>query len=117
MLLPDVPYLDGVAALYWLGKPLPLCYSETSVKRCRQEEVIMRLEELIAKVSRLPSFRQQEVIDFVAFLEQRYGDTPDNVHADWSEHQFQAMSMDQAMRGLEDEPELYSEDDLKERWQ
>ncbi len=77
----------------------------------------MRLEELIAKVSRLPSFRQQEVIDFVAFLEQRYGDTPDNVHADWSEHQFQAMSMDQAMRGLEDEPELYSEDDLKERWQ
>lgn len=29
--------------------------------------------------------------------------------------QFQAMSIDQAMRGLEDEPDLYSEDDLQER--
>ncbi|MCL7931575.1 DUF2281 domain-containing protein [Halomonas llamarensis] len=77
----------------------------------------MRFEELVAKVSRLPSVRQQEVMDFVAFLEQRYGEVPENVEADWSENQFQAMSLNQAMRGLEDEPELYSEDDLKERWQ
>ena len=77
----------------------------------------MQLEELIAKVSRLPSFRQQEVMDFVAFLAQRYGDIPDNAQADWAEHQFQTMSMDQAMRGLDDEPDLYSVDDLKEHWQ
>ena len=77
----------------------------------------MGLEELIAKLSRLPSFRQQEVMDFVAFLEQRYGNAPEHTHAEWSENQFQAMSLDQAMRGLEEEPELYSEDDLKERWQ
>ena len=77
----------------------------------------MRFEELIAKVSRLPTVRQQEVMDFVAFLEERYGKAPENVEADWTENQFQAMSLDQAMRGLEDEPELYSEDDLKERWQ
>jgi len=27
------------------------------------------------------------------------------------------MSVEQAMRGLDDEPDLYCEDDLKERWQ
>ncbi len=76
----------------------------------------MRLEELIATLSRLPSFCQQEVLDFVAFLEQRYEETPDKAHADWSEHQVQAMSIEQAMRGLKDESDLYSEDDLQERW-
>jgi len=77
----------------------------------------MQLEELIAKVSRLPAFRQQEVIDFVSFLEARYGDAEHGEPADWSEQQFRTMSVEQAMRGLEDEPDLYSEDDLKERWQ
>ena len=77
----------------------------------------MQLEELIAKVRRLPAFRQQEVMDFVTFLEQRYGTSTGDEPTDWSEHDFQAMSIEQALRGLEDEPELYSEDDLKERWQ
>lgn len=74
----------------------------------------MQMDELISKVSRLPDTCQQEVLDFVAFLEQRYGNLSET-HADWSERQFTAMSVDQAMRGMEDEPELYSEDDLKER--
>lgn len=77
----------------------------------------MQLEELIAKVSRLSAARQQEVLDFVAFLEQRYGDEQDAEQADWSDQLFHTLSVEQAMRGLEDEPDLYSEDDLKERWQ
>lgn len=77
----------------------------------------MQLEELIAKVSRLPAFRQQEIMDFVTFLEQRHNDSAHTEQADWSEQQFRAMSVEQAMRGLEDEPELYSENDLEERWQ
>ena len=77
----------------------------------------MQLEELIAKVSRLSAARQQEVLDFVVFLEQRYGDEQDAEQADWSDQQFRTLSVEQAMRGLEDEPDLYSEDDLKERWQ
>ncbi|MGM0984700.1 MAG: DUF2281 domain-containing protein [Pseudomonadota bacterium] len=77
----------------------------------------MQLDELISKVSRLPVFRQQEVMDFVTFLEQRYGDPEHGEPADWSEQHFRIMSVEQAMRGLEDEPDLYSEDDLKERWQ
>lgn len=77
----------------------------------------MQLEELIAKVSRLPSLRQQEVMDFVTFLEQRYGNAVDADSNEWTDAQFQMMSLDQAMRGLEDEPDIYAEDDLKERWQ
>ncbi|MCG5536836.1 DUF2281 domain-containing protein [Ectothiorhodospira mobilis] len=76
----------------------------------------MQLDELILKISRLPAFRQQEVFDFVTFLENRYGDVERGEHADWSEKQFQDLSIEQAMRGLEDEPDLYSEKDLKERW-
>ncbi|MCQ4322412.1 DUF2281 domain-containing protein [Stutzerimonas stutzeri] len=77
----------------------------------------MQLEELITKVSRLSAARQQEVLDFVTFLEQRYGHQERADQADWSEKQFHTLSVEQAMRGLEDEPDLYSEEDLKERWQ
>ena len=57
------------------------------------------------------------MMDFVTFLEQRYGTSTVDEPTDWSEHDFQAMSIEQALRGLEEEPDLYSEDDLKERWQ
>ncbi|WP_290785204.1 DUF2281 domain-containing protein [Halomonas sp.] len=79
----------------------------------------MQLEELIAKVSRLPEFRQQEVLDFVTFLEQRYGhaEPAEAEQLDWSEQQFRAMSIEQAMRDDENEPDLYSEEDLMEKWQ
>lgn len=76
----------------------------------------MQIEELIAKVRRLPAHRQQEVFNFVTFLEQRYGAAKEE-QADWPEKSFQAMSIEQAMRELEDEPDLYSEEDLKEHWQ
>ncbi|WP_328188490.1 DUF2281 domain-containing protein [Marinobacter sp. OP 3.4] len=77
----------------------------------------MQLDDLVSKVSRLPPSRQQEVIDFVAFLEQRYGSSTNDEQPDWSERQFKDMSAQQAMRGIEGEPDLYSDDDLKERWQ
>lgn len=79
----------------------------------------MQLDELLTKVSRLSAFRQQEVLDFISFLEQRDAQqtTPDAEHEDWSERQYQAMSVAQAMRGMEEASDLYSEDDLKERWQ
>ncbi|MEH6561518.1 MAG: DUF2281 domain-containing protein [Marinobacter sp.] len=74
----------------------------------------MQLDELLAKIRQLPSMRQQEVMDFVLFLDQQ---DKASSHSEWSDQAFQAMSVDQAMRGLEDEPEIYSEDDLKEHWQ
>ncbi len=36
---------------------------------------------------------------------------------DWDNAEFTEMAMNQAMRGMENEPELYTLDDLKERWQ
>ncbi|GHE20540.1 DUF2281 domain-containing protein [Halomonas urumqiensis] len=75
------------------------------------------MKELVSRVSRLPPDRQEEVMDFIAFLEHRYGQRESLEQADWSESEFHAMSVDQAMRGLEDEPNIYSEEDLKERWQ
>ncbi|MET4028162.1 cytochrome c [Marinobacter sp. MBR-99] len=77
----------------------------------------MQLDELISMVSRLPPARQQEVIDFAAFLEQRYAAKNNQQQTDWSEEDFKAMSAKQAMRGLEDEPELYSNEDIQEHWQ
>ncbi|MCK7545313.1 DUF2281 domain-containing protein [Marinobacter bryozoorum] len=76
----------------------------------------MQLDELVSKVSRLPPSCQQEVLDFVAFLEQRYGHPANDEQLDWSDKQFKDMSVQQAMRGIEDEPDLYTAGDLKERW-
>ncbi|HCW89823.1 MAG TPA: DUF2281 domain-containing protein [Marinobacter sp.] len=75
----------------------------------------MQLDELISMVSRLPPARQQEVIDFAAFLEQRYGDNSKTNQAEWTGKDFKTMSVEQAMRGIEDEPELYSDSDIRER--
>lgn len=76
----------------------------------------MQLDELISMVSRLPPARQQEVIDFVAFLEQRYGQERKKQQAEWTEEDFKTMSVEQSMRDIEEEPELYSESDIQERW-
>jgi len=76
----------------------------------------MQLEKLINMVNRLPPARQQEALDFAAFLEQRYGEENQATLAGWSEQEFMTMSVEQAMRGIEDEPELYSEGDIQEHW-
>ncbi len=77
----------------------------------------MQLDELITRVSRLPPSKQQEVHDFVAFLEKRYATKKQSSPTSWTEQDFNAMSIDQAMRDIEDEPELYSLEDVQEQWQ
>lgn len=77
----------------------------------------MQLDELLTKIRQLPVMRQQEVMDFVLFLGLQCKQDKESSHSEWSDDSFQAMSVGQAMRGLEDEPELYSADDLKEHWQ
>ncbi len=77
----------------------------------------MQLEELINLVSRLPPAKQQEVLDFAAFLERRYSGGHQASTVSWTDHEFKAMSVEQAMRDIADEPGLYSEDDIRERWQ
>lgn len=76
----------------------------------------MQINELIAKVRQLPPGRQQEVMNFVLFLEQQSRQTALLDHINWAEQEFNTMSLEQAMRDLADEPELYTVADLKERW-
>ena len=63
-------------------------------------------EKIVEDLRVLPKSTQAEVLDFVEFLKTKAATGED---ANWS-----AFSLGQAMRGLEDEPSLYSEQDLKE---
>lgn len=78
----------------------------------------MGYAELIAKLQRLPADKQAEVFDFVEFLSARMqaGATQPLVAAEWSDAEFAALAMQQALRGMEDEPVTYSRDDLREVW-
>jgi len=74
----------------------------------------MGYAELIANLQALPVDKQTEVFDFVDFLVSRFGGTGKPSH--WQDTEFQAFAVAQAMRGLEAEAAIYTEDDLRERW-
>jgi hypothetical protein len=76
----------------------------------------MNFTVLIEKVQRLPADKQAEVLDFVEFLSGRCGPGQTAATAEWMEQEFAEFSLAQAMRGLEDEPTLYGEADIKESW-
>ena len=65
-------------------------------------------EKIVEQVKALPESAQTEVLDFVEFLKSK-GSQASVDDADWSK-----LSIDQAMRGMEDEASPYSERDLKE---
>ncbi len=73
----------------------------------------MGYADLIRKLQALPRDKQAEVFDFVDFLASRCVPAePD----DWPDGEFAALSLDQAMRGMEDDPVTYGLEDLKEVW-
>jgi|GEM_PF-272040 len=85
-------------------------------------------EQVYQTVKPLPESMVQEVLDFALFLRQREASqewrdlmlAQAESLAAWDNAEDEAwtkMAMTQAMRGMEDEPVLYSLDDLKERWQ
>ena len=75
--------------------------------------------ELIEKIQELPAEKQAEVFDFVEVLAKRFSKVKDTPYApgEWSDAEFSEFAMGQALRGMEDEPVLYTRDDLKEQWQ
>ncbi len=79
----------------------------------------MGYAELIEKLQDLPAEKQAEVYDFVEFLADRFGKAKDSSFAtgEWSDAEFAEFAMGQALRGMEDEPVLYTRDGLKEQWQ
>lgn len=69
-------------------------------------------ERILERVKSLPEPLQAEVLDFVEYLRSkvsRAGSAPD-------EEAWSALSLSQAMRGMESEPSPYSIDDLKEEF-
>jgi hypothetical protein len=81
-----------------------------------EREVIMGYAELIKKLQALPEDKQAEVFDFVEFLAARFAASKDAGRDEWSGNQFAEFSMEQAMRGMEDDPVTYSRSDLREVW-
>ena len=79
----------------------------------------MNHAKLVEKIQALPVEKQAEVLDFVDFLALRIKETAHKSlnYDEWTNAKFNEMAMNQALRGMEDEPSLYSFDDLKERWQ
>lgn len=76
----------------------------------------MGYAELIKKLQALPKDKQAEVFDFVEFLAARFAASKGADKDEWAESQFAEFSMEQAMRGMEDDPVTYSRDDLREVW-
>ncbi|MDI1278667.1 DUF2281 domain-containing protein [Methylobacter sp.] len=74
----------------------------------------MNQTQLLEKIQALPPDKQAEVFDFVDFLASR--SASNSQHDEWIDAEFSEMAMSQALRGMEDEPPLYTQADLKERW-
>ncbi len=74
----------------------------------------MNQAQLLEKIQALPPDKQAEVFDFVDFLASRSAGI--GQHDKWIDVEFSEMAMSQALRGMEDEPLLYTQADLKERW-
>lgn len=69
-------------------------------------------EAIIERIRRLPDEARQEVLDFADFLHARLEQAAlDKEHAEWSE-----LSLESALRDMADEPDLYEETDLRERF-
>ena len=65
-------------------------------------------EKISRHVVTLPERLQAEVLVFVEFMETK------SLGVDREVQEWSAASLSSAMRGMESEPDLYSEDDLKE---
>ncbi|MDP2170318.1 MAG: hypothetical protein Q8J96_07830 [Rhodocyclaceae bacterium] len=79
----------------------------------------MGYAELIERLQALPQEKQVEVFDFVEFLSARSGGVGSKplAHGEWTDAEFSVMALQQALRGIEDDPVAYTRDDLKEHWQ
>ncbi len=67
------------------------------------------LEIITEKAERLPAALQREVADFADYLLSRF-EKKDDEDRQWS-----SISMQNAVRGFEDDPVTYSKDDIKAR--
>jgi hypothetical protein len=74
-------------------------------------------QSITEKIASLPDDKQQEVFDFVEFIvsRQQKATKKHAAQQEWSEESFTEFSMQQAMRGIEEDTIEYTYNDLKER--
>lgn len=73
----------------------------------------MLAKEIVERVQRLPEPLQAEVLDFVEFLlAKASGESGKGENREWM-----GFSLQSACRDMEDEPELYTDRDLRDRFQ
>ena len=77
----------------------------------------MGYAELIEKLEALPDEKRTEVFDFVDYLAARCASHRDGAVDQWTDPEFADMAMQQAMRGMDEDPVIYGDADLRERWQ
>ena len=69
-------------------------------------------DTVLQHLQALPETAQVEVLDFIEFLEMKAGIGGNDLEqTDWS-----GLSLSQAMRGMGNEPSLYTISDLKEKY-
>jgi hypothetical protein len=79
-----------------------------------EEKTNMTLTEKIhEQLLTLPETRQAQVLDFIEFLLSK-GETNGHDSIETDDTGWSAVSLEMAMRGMEDEEELYTIEDLKE---
>lgn len=77
----------------------------------------MGYPELIEKLEALPDEKRTEVFDFVDYLAARFASDRAPAVDQWTDQEFADMAMQQALRGMDDDPVTYGDADLRERWQ
>ena len=76
----------------------------------------MEIDQLIRQFRTLPADKQAEVLDFVAFLAQRHGQSHPAPEEESEESAFHRLSLQAALADMADEPELYGPTDLRKTW-
>ncbi len=71
---------------------------------------------LIEKLETLPDEKRVEVFDFVDYLAARFASHRAPAVHHRTDREFADMAMQQALRGMADDPVLYGDADLRERW-
>lgn len=79
----------------------------------------MGYAELIETIQNLPQDKRAEVFDFVEFLAAKSRVESGRQHQpeEWTDGEFAELAMRQALRGMEDDAVIYTQEDIKERWQ
>lgn len=70
--------------------------------------------EILQQLRLLPKDKQAEVFDFLEYLVGRFGKAD---AACWTETDFAEFSFGQALRGMEDDPVVYRQNDIRHPWQ